>query len=46
MIRPVQVAMNPEPPDDLEIGYSSSRFLAPIGLALAMMLLSTGLALD
>jgi hypothetical protein len=46
MIRPVQVAMNPELPDDIEIGYSSSRFLAPVGFALAMMLLSTALALD
>lgn len=46
MIRPVQVAMNPELPDDVEIGYSSSRFLAPIGFALAMLLLSTAFALD
>lgn len=46
MIRPVQVAMDPEPPDDIEIGYSRWRFLAPIGFTLAMMLLSTALALD
>lgn len=46
MIRPVQVAMDPELPDDIEIGYSNSRFLAPTGFALAMMLLSTALALD
>jgi hypothetical protein len=46
MIRPVQVAMDLELPDDIEIGYSNSRFLAPIGFALAMMLLSAALALD
>jgi hypothetical protein len=46
MIRPVQIAMNPELPDDIEIGYSSWRFLPPIGFALAMMFLSTALALD
>ncbi len=38
--------MNPERPDDIEIGYSSSRFLAPVGFALAMMLLSVAFALD
>jgi hypothetical protein len=46
MIRPVQVAMTPELPDDIEIGYSSWRFLPPIGFALAMMFLSTAFALD
>jgi hypothetical protein len=46
MIRPVQVAINPELPDDIEIGYSSWRFLPPIGFALAMMFLSAGRALD
>jgi hypothetical protein len=46
MIRPVQVAMDPELPDDIEIGYSSWRFLAPVGFALAMMFLGTALALD
>jgi hypothetical protein len=46
MIRPVQVAMIPELPDDLEIGYSSWRLLPPIAFALAMLLLSTALALD
>jgi hypothetical protein len=46
MIRPVQIAMDPELPDDIEIGYSSWRLLPPIGFALAMMFLSTALALD
>jgi hypothetical protein len=46
MIRPVPVAMDPELPDDIEIGYSSWRFLAPVGFALAMMFLGTALALD
>ena len=46
MIRPVQIAMNPELPDDIEIGYSSWRLLPPIGFALAMMFLSAALALD
>lgn len=38
--------MNPELPDDTGIGYSSSRLLPPIAFALAMMLLSTAIALD
>lgn len=39
-------AMNPELPDDFEIGYSRWRFLPPIGLSLAMLLLSAAVALD
>ena len=38
--------MNPELPDDIGIGYSSSRLLPPIAFALAMMFLSTALAFD
>jgi hypothetical protein len=38
--------MNPELPNDIEIGYSSWRLLPPIGFAVAMTLLSTALALD
>ena len=37
--------MNPELPDDTGIGCSSSRWLPPIGFALAMVLLSTAIAL-
>jgi len=38
--------MDPDLPDDIEIGYSRWRFLPLIGLALAMLLLSAAVALD
>lgn len=38
--------MNAELPDDIEIGYSSTRWLPPLGFALTMALLSAAIALD
>lgn len=38
--------MTPELPDDIEIGYANTRLLPPIAFALAMVLLSTAIALD
>jgi hypothetical protein len=38
--------MNPDTPDEVEIGYSSSRMLPLVALAAMMTLLSAGVALD
>jgi hypothetical protein len=38
--------MNPEMPDDVEIGYSSSRMLPLVALAARMTLFSVGSAFD